>query len=82
MLNIMYSGGHRGFSLKRRPKRYSILPQQRKFLDALKFCGIKRGISKSELMERMKNCIPEFYKEHKDDDKGLHGEALQTMQRD
>ena len=73
---------HKGYQLKRRPRRYSRLPQQQRFLDALEFCGIKKGMSKADLQRKMVDCIPEFYREHKDDDKGLHGEALQTVQRD
>lgn len=76
------SGGNKGYQLKRRPRRYPRLPQQQKFLDALEFCGISKGMSKADLQRKMVNCIPEFYKEHKDDDKGLHGEALQTVPRD
>ena len=79
------SGGHKGYQLKRRPKEYPRLPQQQKLLDALEFCGIRKGISKKELQEKMVNCLPEYYqkhKEHKDDDKGLHGEELQAVQGD
>ena len=67
--------------LKKRPKGYPRLPQQQKFLDALEFCGVKKGITKEELMDKMVNCIPRYFKEkklkeHKDDDKGIHREAL------
>jgi len=53
---------HRGYIIKRRPRKYLITPQQRRFIEALEFCGIKRGISKAELMVKMKNCIPQYFK--------------------
>ena len=52
--------------LKRRPRRYPRTPQQQKFLDALEFCGIKKGITKIELMDKMANCIPEYHREYKE----------------
>jgi len=65
------SGGHRGYQLKQRPRQYPMTKQQQLFSDALKFCGIKKGISKIELMEKMKNCIPEYFRKHHDN-KDLH----------
>jgi len=59
-----HAGGHKGYQLKRRPKKYPRTPQQQKFLDALGFCGIRKGITKSELQENMVNCIPRYYKEY------------------
>jgi len=53
---------HRGYTIKRRPRRYLITPQQQRFIEALKFCGIKKGISKAELMIKMKTCIPQYFK--------------------
>lgn len=76
------AAGHRGYQLKKRPKKYSRLPQQKEFLAALKFCSIKKGISKRELQDKMVNCIPRYFKEHKNDNKDLHSKALQTMPRD
>ena len=61
----MYSGGHRGLLLRLRPKRYLRTSQQQKMTDALNSCGIKKGITKFELMKAMKECIPQFFKEHK-----------------
>jgi len=52
--------------LKNRPSRYLITPQQQKFIAAREFCGIKKGITKAELMDKMKNCIPQYYKENDD----------------
>jgi len=61
----MQSGGHHGFALRLLPKRYPRTPPQQKLIDALKFCGIKKGISKTELMLKMKECLPKYYRERK-----------------
>lgn len=68
-----YAGGHRGYSIKRRPRKYPRTRQQQKLVDALDFCGIKKGIPKYQLMEKMKNCIPQFFLEDKgSDNQDLH----------
>lgn len=59
---MAYSGGHHGFILHQRPKKYKSTPQQEKFRRALEACGIKRGITKEELMLKMKNCIPQQFR--------------------
>ena len=76
---MQHTNEHKGYQLKRRPREYPRLHQQQKLLDALEFCGIKKGISKKELQEKMVNCVPQYYKEHKNDNKGLHSEALHTL---
>lgn len=53
--------------LKRRPRRYPRTKQQQKILDALEFCGIKKGISKQELQEKMADCIPQYFRDHKEE---------------
>jgi len=57
------SGGNKGLQLKRRPRRYRMLPQQRRFKEALEYCDIRKGITKLELQQKMVECIPKFYKE-------------------
>ena len=69
----------RGYQIKQRPGEYSRTPQIQKVIDAAEFCGVRKGISKSELMEKMVNCIPQYHKEHKDGDKSVHIKALPTM---
>jgi len=49
------------------PKKYPATPQQQKLREALEYCGIKKGISRAELLDKMKNCIPQYYKEHEND---------------
>jgi hypothetical protein len=51
--------------LRSRPRAYAANPQQVVFKAAVEHCGIKAGISKSELMDRMRNCIPQFYRDLK-----------------
>jgi len=80
---MRYSGGHKGYGLRRRPGKYPTLPQQKRFSDALKFCGIEKGISKQEMMVKMKTCIPIFFKGGEyGQDQDLHSEALPTVQGD
>ena len=66
------AGRRRGYQLKQRPRQYPITPQQQIFIKALNFCGIKKGISKAELMDKMRNCLPEYFRRYHDD-KDLHG---------
>lgn len=40
-------------------------PHRRLFREANEYCGIRKGISKAEMMDKMKNCIPEFFKDRK-----------------
>jgi hypothetical protein len=51
-------GGNAGFYLASYPRPYPKTPQQKKIAEAARACGIKAGISKSELMKQMKECIP------------------------
>jgi hypothetical protein len=52
-------------SLRSRPRPYPANPQQVVFKAAVEHCGIKSGISKTELMDRMRNCVPKFYRDLK-----------------
>lgn len=50
---------------KRRPRPYPLTPQQETFRQAAEFCGIRQGITRAELVDSMRNCIPEFYRNRK-----------------
>ncbi len=63
------SGGKEGFILSKRPKAYKLLPQQQKFLEVIEACGIRKGITRSELVDKMKNCVPQYYAQMKDENK-------------
>lgn len=51
-------GGNGGIIIAMRPKPYPKTAQQRRVGEAAKACGIKKGMSKSELMKAMVDCIP------------------------
>ena len=48
--------------LRKRPKPYQLQEQHALVQEANEFCGIKKGISRADLVDKMRNCIPEFYK--------------------
>lgn len=43
--------------VKNRPREYDITPQQLKFKKIIGICGIKKGMSKKDLQEAMKECV-------------------------
>ena len=47
--------------LKKLPGPYPLTAQQLRFQEALERCGIRKGISRQELIEKMQKCIPEYY---------------------
>ena len=51
-------GGNPGYYIAARPRPYPMTPQQRKVKNAAAACDIHAGMSKSELMTQMKDCIP------------------------
>jgi hypothetical protein len=57
------SGGKPGFVLSSRPRRYKTTPQQTRVSEAAEACGIKKGITRAELVDKMRNCIPKFFRE-------------------
>ena len=54
------------YSLKRKPHKYPEEEQQKTFKAALAFCQIKKGIKRTDLLDKMKNCIPEYYRKLKE----------------
>ena len=48
--------------VKHRPRSYPLNHQQLLFKEAVESCNIRKGMSRSELVEAMTNCIPEFYR--------------------
>ena len=51
-------GGNSGYYIAAKPRPYPKNAPQRKVAEAAKACGIKKGISKRDLMTAMKECIP------------------------
>jgi hypothetical protein len=50
-------GGNKGFYIAALPRDYPLTPQQKKVRNVASECGIKPGISKSELQKKMKDCV-------------------------
>jgi hypothetical protein len=49
---------HEGFVMAKYPKAYPITAPQRKVRDAARTCGIKKGMSRNDLVNKMRSCIP------------------------
>lgn len=49
---------HGGMVIASLPKDYPLTSQQKKVRDAARACGIKKGMSRSSLVDAMINCIP------------------------
>lgn len=45
------------FVLRNAPCRYPATPQQLKMREVARLCGIRRGMSKADLMIAMKECV-------------------------
>jgi hypothetical protein len=61
------SGGQEGFVVSVRPRAYKSTPQQERFREALAFCEIRKGMTREDLIDKMKNCIPEFFRKRKEE---------------
>lgn len=68
------------YQFKHRPHVYPTEKQQEQFLKALEFCGIKKGIKKSELQDKMKNCLPGFFKHLKEQENAEGKETDYALQ--
>lgn len=56
-------GGNRGHYIAALPRPYPKTRQQRKIAEIADKCGIKKGISKADLQNKMKDCVgPAFGK--------------------
>lgn len=50
-------GGNSGFYLASMPRPYPINAPQRRVRDKARSCGIRKGMTKSDLIDKMINCI-------------------------
>jgi len=50
-------GGHSGVVFAKKPKKYPLTSQQKKVQSVAKECGIHPGISRSELIQKMRECV-------------------------
>lgn len=48
---------HSGYVLAKFPKDYPLTTQQRKVRDVARDCGIKKGISRNDLVSKMIDCV-------------------------
>lgn len=51
------TGGNRGFYIASLPRPYPLTRQQSKVKDVALKCGLKRGMSKSDLQRSMVDCV-------------------------
>jgi hypothetical protein len=54
------------FYVRKRPAKYPLTQHQKDLIEASKECGIEKGISRHDLIDRMVNCVPDKYKEVKE----------------
>lgn len=57
--------GQPGFTVHRLPSSYELTSQQKLMKDVAQACGIRKGMSRSELLEAMNKCVPEFFRRQK-----------------
>jgi len=50
-------GGNAGMYIAARPRPYPMTRQQVRVKDVAEKCGIKAGMTKSDLMTKMKDCV-------------------------
>jgi hypothetical protein len=51
---------------RKRPKSYPLTEQQMKFRQVIADCGIVKGMSREELIDKMKNCVPAAWAKEKE----------------
>ena len=49
---------HAGMVIAANPKPYKMNSAQRRVAEAAKACGIKKGMSRGDLVSKMRTCIP------------------------
>ena len=54
------------FYVRKRPAKYPLTQHQQDLIQASKECGIAKGITRSELVDKMVHCVPDKYKEVKE----------------
>jgi hypothetical protein len=48
------------------PKSYALTEQQISFREVTKQCGIVKGITRQQLVDRMQHCVPDAWKKIKE----------------
>jgi len=57
---------HETFITRKLPKSYPLTDQQLKFKQITEECGIVKGVSRADLINAMKNCVPEKWRQIKE----------------
>lgn len=57
---------HKIFVVKERPREYPQTEQQKRFRRILEECGIIKGITRDQLIDKMIHCIPETWEKLKE----------------
>jgi len=55
-----------GFIARRPPSSYPINSQQVLIKEASDYCGLRKGMSRAELLTAMRTCMPEFFRKQKE----------------
>lgn len=53
------------FIVRQRPGPHPLTKQQARFKEAAEYCGIQKGITREELVVKMVECIPDYYRQLK-----------------
>jgi hypothetical protein len=53
------------FYVRKRPAPHPLSQHQLDLVQASKECGIEKGMSRKDLVEKMRTCVPDKYKEVK-----------------
>ena len=54
------------FYVRKRPAKYPLTQGQKDLIQASKECGIVKGMKREDLVIKMRECVPEKYKEVKE----------------
>jgi hypothetical protein len=63
------AGGKPGFVLGSRPRRYPTTASQKRIGEAARFCGIRKGMTRLELIEAMKTCVPAYFEKKREENR-------------
>ena len=70
---------HDTFITRKLPQSYPLTDQQLKFKQITEECGIVKGVSRADLINAMKNCVPEKWRQIKEAEK-LGSQPLSAVQ--
>ena len=59
------AGGNGGWEIRQRRRKYPETESMKRFREANEHCGIRKGITRPELIKAMSECVPAYFKELK-----------------